>query len=219
VSIPSKHRHRWEIKHWLLCDSVKHFPLTLFILYRRAKRDADKTCEKYGLAHTVVMKLMKKAIICTRDTSVFTDNLFRSVSLAIELYRTCTYVTATTGRNRKFLLWSLRDKFVAGEKYYFCEGPIPAAGCHEKTQRFSVLVLSTHTKAGDFERVICGQERNIAKPAVSHSCSRYMGRIDMSDIMVMACPYVEEKRTVNNGKRISPPVFFTYSSERLLMYE
>jgi hypothetical protein len=55
----NKHHHRWKIKLWMLCDMVTNYCLAFFV-YQGAKSTEDKDAiQKCGLAHTVVVKLLK----------------------------------------------------------------------------------------------------------------------------------------------------------------
>jgi hypothetical protein len=83
--LPNNHHHRWGIKLWMLCDAVTNYCLAFFV-YQGATRIEDKDAmQKYGLAHTVVMKLLKMGNYICKGYHVFMDNLFMSVPLAEDI--------------------------------------------------------------------------------------------------------------------------------------
>jgi hypothetical protein len=142
--------------------------LSIFV-YWGAKRTEDKDAiQKYGLAPTVVMKLLKMGNYICKGYHVFVDNFFMSVPLAEDLYKLSTYVTGTIRRNRKFVLQAFQNKFEVGEKKYFRKGPILAAASHEKKSRLPVLLLSTHSKAEDTlsVRVRHDKQKHVIKPSI-----------------------------------------------------
>jgi hypothetical protein len=58
----------------MLCDAVTNYCLAFFV-HQGAKRTEDKNAiQKYGLAHTVVMKLLKMGSYICKGYHVFRDN-------------------------------------------------------------------------------------------------------------------------------------------------
>ena len=218
--LPNKHHHRWGIKLWMLCDAVTNYCLAFFV-YQGAKRTEDKDAiQKYGLAHTVVMKLLKMGNYICKGYHVFMDNFFMSVPLAEDLYKLSTYVTGTIRRNRKFLPQAFQNKFEVGEKKYFRKGPILAAAFREKkSQRLPVLLLSTHSKAEDTQsvRVRHGKQKHVIKPSIVQSYNDFMGGVDASDAMLYS--YLDERRTVKYWKKIAFNIFSRMILNSYIIYK
>lgn len=80
--------------------------------------------KKFGLAYTVVMKLLNMRNCLRKGYHIFMDNFFTSIPLAKELYKLQTFVTGTVRRNRKYLPAAFGNKFQIGQKQYFRRGPI-----------------------------------------------------------------------------------------------
>lgn len=84
----------------MLCDSVSNYCL-VFYIYRGVYCDADKNeIKTYGLAHTVVTKILTIGNYIIKRHLLFVDNFVTSISLAM----TCkTFLTRTIRKNRKYL--------------------------------------------------------------------------------------------------------------------
>ena len=135
----------------MLCDMVTNYCLAFFV-YQGAKRTEDKDAiQKYGLAHTVIMKLLKMGNYICKGYHVFMDNFFMAVQLAEDLYKLSTYVTGTIRRNRKFLPHRLFEKSLklARRNIFGKVRFLLLLFVEKKSQRLPALLLSTHSKAED----------------------------------------------------------------------
>ncbi|PNF31176.1 hypothetical protein B7P43_G15164, partial [Cryptotermes secundus] len=95
--LPNKYHHRRGIKLWMLCDSLSKYCVAFFV-YRGGGNN-----KKYGLAYTVLMKLLNMGNYLHKGYHIFMDNFFSSIPLAKELYELQTFITGTIRRNRKWL--------------------------------------------------------------------------------------------------------------------
>lgn len=217
--LPNKHHHRWGVKLWMLCDSISHYCLA-FSIYKGARTEDDKEeIKKFGLAHTVVMKLMKMGNYLKKGYHIFMDNFFTSIPLASSLYKLQTFITGTIRRNRKFLPKQYQNKFQIGEKKYFRSNSILSLAYREKkSQRNPVILISTNSKAEDQEKTTIRnrQHRISTKPAIIHSYNACMGGIDTSDMMLYT--YLDERRTVKYWKKICFNIFSRMVLNSYILY-
>ncbi|PNF29783.1 hypothetical protein B7P43_G10690 [Cryptotermes secundus] len=185
--LPNKHHHRWGIRLWMLCDSVSKYCVSFF-LYIGGAKNGENTSEK--------------------GYHIFMDNFFMSIPLAKELYKLQTFITGTIRRNRKWLPAAFGNKFQVGQTQYFCSGPILSVGYHEKnSQRFPVLLLSTHGQATEreYSRVCRGNQKTVKTPQIIQSYNKFMGGIDTSDMMLYS--NIDERRTIKYWKKVCFNIF------------
>ncbi|XP_067120118.1 piggyBac transposable element-derived protein 4-like [Centruroides vittatus] len=214
--MPNKKHHKWGIKLWMLCDSISHYCLGFFT-YRGAKSQAEKhSVSKFGVAYSVVMKLLEIGNYINKGYHVFVDNYFMSVPLVCSLYSLKTYTTGTVRRNRKLLPPQLKGKFDVGQISYCRSGPILACGLRErKTKIDPVILLSSHARARDVEIVRRGVAKS--KPQIVNSYNKFMGGVDVSDMMMYA--YLDERRTVKYWKKIGIQQHPGHDVECYLLYK
>nr|XP_031836771.1 piggyBac transposable element-derived protein 4-like [Nomia melanderi] len=218
--LPNKHHHWWRIKLWMLCNSVSNYCLAFYI-YRGAQSAADRfEIQENGLAHTVVMKLLTMGNYFSRSYHIFDDNFFASVSLAKTLYGLGTYITGTIRRNRKFISEPLTEKFAIGVTKFFRQGPFLTICYREKkSQRFSVILLSSKSKAQSTThfRTRRGQTEETVKPFAIECYNNYMGGIDTSDMMLYT--YLDERQTVKYWKKVCFNVFSRMMLNSYIIYK
>ncbi|CAK9809089.1 PiggyBac transposable element-derived protein 4 [Anthophora quadrimaculata] len=101
-------------------------------------------------------------------------------------------------RNREMLLLAYREK---------------------KSQRKNVLLLSTHGTAANKTSLIRrrNQEMKVEKPALVHDYNKYMGGIDVSDMMVYS--YLDERRTVKYWKKVVFSIFARMVLNAYILYQ
>ncbi|XP_067134165.1 piggyBac transposable element-derived protein 4-like [Centruroides vittatus] len=191
---------KWEIKIWMLCDSISHYCLGFFT-YRGAKSQEEKhSISKFGLEYIVVRRLLDIGNYNNKGYHVFIDDYFTSVPLIRHLYSQGTYITGMVRRNRKQLPPQFRRKFSLGQTSYFRSGPILACGFREKTsEKKPVLLLSSHAGARDDQIVKRGVA--ISKPQVVLSYNKFMGGVDVSDQMLYA--YLDKRRNIKYWKKVA----------------
>jgi hypothetical protein len=203
----------------MLCDTVTNYCLAFFV-YRGAKRTEDKDAiQKYGLAHTVVMKLLKMGNYIFKGYHVFMDKFFMTVPLAELLYKLSTYVTGTIRINRKFLPQAFQNKFEVGEKKYFWKVRFLLLLFVKKKSRLPVLLLSTHSKAEDTQSVCVrhGKQKHVIKPSIVQSYNDFMGGVDASDAMLYS--YLDERRTVKYWKKVAFNIFSRMILNSYIIYK
>ncbi|XP_049812674.1 piggyBac transposable element-derived protein 4-like [Schistocerca nitens] len=175
--LPNKHHHRWEVKFWMLCDSVVNYCLGFYV-YRGAKSDDDKNeIKENGLGYVVVMKLLTLGSYMQKGYHVFCDNFFTSIPLAEKLYSVGTYLTGTIRRKRKFLPRGLLSNYAVGQLKFFKKSFILLCGFRQKkSQRNPVLLVSTSSSATSSEKTIRNRQ-SVKKPDVIFEYNKYMGGI------------------------------------------
>lgn len=202
--LPNKHHHRWGIKLWMLCDSVSKYCLG-FSCYK-GKLDDGKA--EHGLAHKVVIDLLKLGPYLNKGFSLYVDNFFMSLPLADNLFSNMTYVTGTMRRNRKGIPEAMKGKFNVGQRMYKRRDHKLMLAYREKvSQKNPVLLLSTKCVAKSIQKRKIRNNVEILKekPEMIDLYNSYMGGIDHSDQMLYV--YLDERRTVKYWKKVVFNIF------------
>lgn len=202
--LPNKHHHKWGIKLWMLCESATAYVLSCFVY--KGKRDQQPR-DGRGLAHRVVVTLLTMGNYLRKGYHVFIDNFFSSISLAKELWNSKTYVTGTVRQNSKGLPRSIKNKLKPSESSFFRQDNILVSAYREKqTQKKPVILLSTASNATLSSVEVRQRGQGDApltreKPDVVLEYNKYMGGVDLSDMMLYA--YLDERRTVKYWKKVT----------------
>lgn len=216
--LPNKKHHRWGIKFWMLTDAVTYCPS--FYCYRGAKDERDKIeIKQKGLAHTVIEKLLNMGNYLMKGYHIIADNFFTSMMLARHLFRKQTFFTGTIRSNRKYIPLQMKRKLKVGEYKYLRNRELLLLAYREKkSQTKNVLLLSTHGTAANTTRPRrrSNQERG-GIPAIVADYNKYMGGIDVSDMIVYA--YLDERRTLKYWKKVVFSVFSRMVLNAYILYE
>ncbi|CAK9832660.1 PiggyBac transposable element-derived protein 4 [Anthophora retusa] len=151
---------------------------------------------------------------------VTVDNFFTSIPLARSLYEKNTFLSGTIRSNRKHIPSQLKRKLEVGEyKYLRNREMLLLAYKEKKSQRKNVLLLSTHGTAANKTSLIRrrNQEMEVEKPALVHVYNKYMGGIDVSDMMVYS--YLDERRTVKYWKKVVFSIFARMVLNAYILYQ
>lgn len=220
--LPNKQHHRWGIKLWVLCDSVVNYILA-FSVYRGAVTDEEKQNQKeLGVSHLVVKKLLQVGNYLNKGYHLFVDNFYTSIPLARYLYDVGTYITGTIRMNRKLLPKEIKQKFDVGQTKFFKNGPLLLCGHRDKkSQKNQVLLLSTKAQntTTEVERRVRHQTEPeiIKKPDVILQYNKFMGGVDVSDMMIYA--YLDERRTIKYWKKVVFNVMSRMVSNLYILYK
>ncbi|KAI4484535.1 hypothetical protein M0804_007101 [Polistes exclamans] len=128
---------------------------------------------------------------------------YRSIQVARSLFEKNTFLSGTIRSNRKHISSQLKSKLEVGEcKYQRNREILLLAYREKKSQKKNVLLLSTHGTAANKTTVIRrrNQQREVQKPAIIHDYNKYIGGIDVSDMMIYS--YLDERRTVKYWKKL-----------------
>lgn len=211
--LPNKHHHRWGIKFWVMCDTLSKYCLKIFC-YKGAKSQEDREeIKEFGLAYSVVKKLISACNYLQKGYHIFIDNFFTSIPLIKWLYSEKTFVTGTIRKNRIGLPNDYKKKFAVGEKLYKKKGNmITLAYREKKTQTKPVLLISSKSDVKSIPVTKRRRGRIATKetPAIIAEYNKYMGGIDAFDMMLYS--YLDERRTVKYWKKVT----FNFFSRMLL---
>ncbi|CAL7933000.1 unnamed protein product [Xylocopa violacea] len=217
--LPNKKHYKWGIKFWMLADAVSHYCLSFFC-YRGAKDQRDqREIKEKGLAQVVVDKLLSMSNYIMKGYHVTFDNFFTSIALARSPYKKNTFLSGTKRSNRKHLPSQLKRKLEMGEYKYLRNREVLLLAYREKkSQRKTVLLLSTHVTAANKTSLIRrrNQEMEVEKPALVHDYNKYMGGIDVSNMMVYS--YLDERRTVKYWKKVVFSIFARVVLNAYILY-
>ena len=186
--MPNKRHARFGIKKFELCDSngyVLHVEMY-------AGKDFDVNKDD-GLAHGVVMKLMREGQILGKGYHLFTDNFYTKPKLAEELFQHDTLLTGTIRGNSRGLSTDVaKAKLNVGETLYARKGAMLAVAFRDKkTLKKPVLLLTTAHTA---ENVIVEKRgKEFIKPAMVLDYNMFMGGVDVGDKKV--CHVAAERAT------------------------
>ncbi|XP_026667264.1 piggyBac transposable element-derived protein 4-like isoform X1 [Ceratina calcarata] len=218
--LPNKKHHKWGIKFWMLADGISHYCL-LFFCYRGAKDQRDKReIKEKGLAQVVIDNLLSMSNYFIKGYHITVDNFFTSIALARSLFEKNTFLSGTIRSNRKHIPSQLKSKLEVGEyKYQRNREILLLAYREKKSQKKNVLLLSTHGTAANKTIVIRrrNQEREVQKPALIHDYNKYMGGIDVSDMMIYS--YLDERRTVKYWKKVVFSIFARMVLNAYILYQ
>ncbi|XP_043488988.1 piggyBac transposable element-derived protein 4-like [Polistes fuscatus] len=148
------------------------------------------------------------------------DNFSTSIALARSLFEKNTFLSGTIRSNRKHIPSQLKSKLEVGEyKYQRNREILLLAYREKKSQKKNILLLSTHGTAANKTTVIRrrNQEREVQKPALIHDYNKYMGGIDVSDMMIYS--YLDERRTVKYWKKVVFSIFARMVLNAYILYQ
>jgi hypothetical protein len=221
--LPKKQHHRWGVKVWMLCDSVVNYVLGFYVYKGKIITAQEKQEQnEFGQGFVVVKKLLTIGNYLNKGFHVFTDNFFASIPLASRLYELGTYYTATIRSNRKGLPAAIKEKFDVGVTKFFKKGFLLLCGHRDKkSQKKQVLLISSSSQAtrSEVRRRVRRQadEEVVMKPDVILEYNKYMGGIDISDMMVYA--YLDERRTVKLWKKVVFSIFSRMVLNSYILYK
>ena len=218
--LPNKKHHRWGIKFWMLTDPISHYCLSFFC-YRRAKDQRDRVeIKEKGLAHVVIDKLLNMGNYFMRGYHITADNFFTSITLTRSLFEKHIFLTGTIRNNRKYIPSQFKQKLQVGEYKYLRNREILLLAYREKkSQKKNVLLLSTHGIAANKTAVIRrrNQHREVEKPAIVYDYNKFMGGIDVSDMMLYT--YLDERRTLKFWKKVVFSIFSRMVLNAYILYQ
>ncbi|KAI4487100.1 hypothetical protein M0802_012014 [Mischocyttarus mexicanus] len=217
--MPNKKHHRWGIKFWMLNNAISHYCLSLFC-YRGAKDPHDKReIKEKGLASVVIDKLLNMVNYFMKGYHVTVDNFFTSITLARSLFEKHTFLIGTIRNNRKYIPSQLKQKLdVGGYKYLRNREILLLAYSEKKSQNKNVLLLSTHGTDENKTSIIRRRnQRRVEKPAIVQDYNKYMGGIDVSDMMLYT--YLDERRTLKFWKKVVFSIFSRMVLNACILYQ
>ncbi|KAI4480678.1 hypothetical protein M0804_010231 [Polistes exclamans] len=144
---------------------------------------------------------------------------YRSIQVARSLFEN-TFLSGTIRSNRKHISSQLKSKLEVGEcKYQRNREILLLAYREKKSQKKNVLLLSTHRTAANKTTVIRrrNQQREVQKPAIIHDYNKYIGGIDVSDMMIYS--YLDERRTVKYWKKLVFSIFARMVLNAYILYK
>ena len=194
--LPNKHHHRFGIKLWMLCSSSSEYTMS-FTVYRGKERDNYPN----GVGYDVCMNLMRDSRLLNKGHSLIVDNLFTNHRLGMDLLAEQTYLTGTLRRHRKGIpkkLYTVKP----GVKQQYCmeSADEMALAWREKKSHRKPVLLYTTKEHNDMIPVVSARGRPTEKPKVVDYYNKYMGGVDMSDMMLYT--YVDERKSLKMWKKV-----------------
>jgi hypothetical protein len=168
--IPTKSR-KFGIKLWVLVEAVSGY-IIHFFLYRGRRYDPVPNGEMQG-TH-VVMKLLRESDLLGKWHHVFCDNFFTSLILARRLLTANTYLTGTILKNRNLPRLISEANPGANQTVFSRSGRLLCCAFKERQNRKTVRFVSTYMNA------VHNQNE---KPSIATTYDKFMGGVDMNDMM------------------------------------
>ncbi|UYV65689.1 hypothetical protein LAZ67_3005152 [Cordylochernes scorpioides] len=170
------HHGRFGIKLWMVCESETGYCLQ-FKPYKGKLGQIHKS-----LSYDVPMKLL--------TNSNLLNNFFTSIDLARDLAKNGTYLTGTVRANRKGFPAAIKTaNYSSNNIIYLRNQEILAIGYKEKPSKPPVRFLSTYCEAISEAKP---RRPNSEYPQVKNIYDKYMGRVDLNDMMMYV--YMDERK-------------------------
>ena len=210
---------KWGVKAWAMCESDTGYMVDMNIYC--GKSDHTET----GLTHKVVVDLVRQSGVANQGYTVFTDNLYTSPALLLDLYNNFGTTGCGTLRiNRRGIPKEICCKKPLGltgrGNYVFrCQNPLLAvtwmdkkavhfmSTCHDVS---ATTCFRTERRNNKFVRV------EYPQPNIAAGYTSYMGGVDRCDQFIQY--YSFGRKTVKWTKRVFFKLLEISKSNALILY-